>query len=90
MFSVELDTPLGMLRHTSVFGELSTTLAGELRHLDGIERLAENTPSSDNLRRLLDLALGDATKNMGIRQLIENLENARQYRKLLIRKDENG
>lgn len=88
LFSIEMITPLGILRHDVVSIELNTTLAGELRHLDGVERLAENTQGSEHLRRMVDAAMGDDTKNMGIRQLIAHVDKARQYRRLLIRKDE--
>jgi len=86
LFSVEMDTPLGILRHESVFVELAATLAGELRHIDGVELLTNNTQGSEHLRRMLDAAIGDATKNMGIRQLIAHVDKARQYRKMLIKK----
>ena len=87
LFSVEIDTPLGLLKHESVYFELNTTLAGELRHLDGVERLADNTQSSEHLRRMLDAVMGEATKNMGVRQLIAHVDSARQHRILLITKD---
>jgi len=87
LFSVEMATPLGILKHASVSIQLNATLAGELRHMDGVELLANNTQGSEHLRRMLDAAIGDATKNMGIRQLIAHVDKARQYRKLLIRKD---
>lgn len=90
LFSVEMDTPLGILKHDSVSIELNTTLTGELRHLDGVERLADNTQSSEHLRRMLDAVMSAATKNMGVRQLIAHVDKARQYRKLLITKDDNG
>lgn len=90
LFSVEMATPLGILRHESVSIELNATLAGELRHMDGVELLADNTQGSEHLRRMLDAAMGDATKNMGIRQLIAHVDKARKYRKLLIRKDNSN
>lgn len=86
LFSVDISTPLGILRHESVLIELHATLAGELRHMDGVELLAENTQSSEHLRRLLDAAMGDTTKNMGIRQLVSHVDKDRRYRKLLIRR----
>jgi hypothetical protein len=89
LFSVEINTPLGILRHEPVFFELNTTMAGELRHLDGVEHLSDNTPSSEHLRRMLDAVMSDVTKNMGLRQLIANVDKARQHRKLLIRKHDN-
>lgn len=89
VFSVEINTPLGMLKHEPVFFELSTTLTGELRHLDGVEHLADNTQGSEHLGRMLNEVMGEATKKMGIRQLIAHVDKARQYRKLLIKKDGN-
>lgn len=90
LFSVEMSSPLGILKHDSVSIDLNTTLAGELRHLDGVELLADNTQSSEHLRRMLDAAMSDATKNMGVRQLIAHVDKARQYRRLLIRRDDNN
>lgn len=86
LFSVEFDTSLGPLSHEPIFIELTTTLAGELRHLDGVELLAENTQSSEHLRRLLHEATSEATKHMGIRQLISHVDKARLHRKILISK----
>jgi hypothetical protein len=73
-----------MLRHTPVSIDLGATLIGELRHLDGVELLPNNAQGVDGLRRMFDEALGEATKSMGIRQLISNVDKARQYRRILI------
>jgi hypothetical protein len=86
LFSIDLDSELGVLRHELVSIDLGATLIAELRHLDGIELLPDSAPGTDNLRRMFDEAVGEVTKNMGIRQLISYVDKARQHRRLLISK----
>jgi len=86
LFSIDLDSELGSLRHELVSIDLGATLIAELRHLDGIELLPDNAQGTDNLRRMFDEAVGEVSKNMGIRQLISYVDKARQHRRLLVSK----
>jgi len=89
LFCSTLETPLGMAQHQPVSVGLNMTLAAELRHVSGLELLADTTPSSDHVRRMLDEALGSQAKNLGLRQLIVGLAHERKHWKLTIRKRES-
>jgi hypothetical protein len=89
LFCSVLETPLGIVRHQPVSVGLNMTLAAELRHVSGLELLADTTPSSDHVRRMLDEALGVQAKDLGLRQLIVGLAYERKHWKLTIRKRES-
>ena len=84
LFCATLETPLGLIQHEPVSVGLNMTLAAELRHVSGLELLADTTPSSDHVRRMLDEALGAQAKNIGLRQLIVGLSYERKHWKFTI------
>ena len=84
LFCANLETPLGRVQHEPVSVGLNMTLAAELRHVSGLELLADTTPSSDHVRRMLDEALGAQAKNLGLRQLITGLSYERKHWKFTI------
>jgi hypothetical protein len=89
LFCATLETPLGMVKHEPVSVRLNMTLAAELRHVSGVERLADATPSSDHVRRMLDEAVGSQAKALGLRQLIVGLSYDRKRWQFTIRKRES-
>jgi 8-oxo-dGTP pyrophosphatase MutT (NUDIX family) len=89
LFCSTLETPLGMVQHEPVSVGLNMTLAAELRHVSGVEHLPDTTPRTDNLRRMLDEALGSQAKNLGLRQLIVGLAYERKHWKFTICKRES-
>jgi hypothetical protein len=89
LFCSSLQTPLGMIQHEPVSVGLNMTLAAELLHVSGLKLLADTTPSSDHVRRMLDEALGSQAKNLGLRQLIVGLAYERKHWKFTIRKHDS-
>ncbi|MYM90479.1 hypothetical protein GTP91_25315 [Rugamonas sp. FT82W] len=87
LYSMEMHSPLGVLRQETTSFEFGATLAAELRHLDGIELLSDGAPNPPNLRRLLDDLMSDETKRIGLRQMVVRVDKDRKFRELLIKKD---